>query len=121
MSQVCKLHTAVSSSSSHSSLITENKQADPSPSAHAAQTLVAPLPASLAASNEVNVAPTEVADTNFRLTDCVVKLYDIFSKKVVRRRDGKAVRSRVNQNIVSQDQVAIHTLRKVNSFVIFAE
>nr|XP_034837823.1 uncharacterized protein LOC117994057 [Maniola hyperantus] len=38
-SQVCKPHTAVSSSSSHSPLITENRPADPSPSAHAAMTL----------------------------------------------------------------------------------
>ncbi|XP_045781450.1 zinc finger protein 84-like isoform X3 [Maniola jurtina] len=41
MSQVCKPHTAVSSSSSHSSLITENKQADPSPSTTLASRLSA--------------------------------------------------------------------------------
>ncbi|XP_069364173.1 zinc finger protein 271-like isoform X2 [Maniola hyperantus] len=102
-SQVCKPHTAGSPSSSHSSLIAENKQADSSPSARAAQTLVSPLPASLTASNDVKVSPTEVADTNFRLKDCVVKLYDVFSKKVVSRRDGKAIRSCVSQNIVCKD------------------
>ncbi|XP_045781448.1 zinc finger protein 84-like isoform X1 [Maniola jurtina] len=53
MSQVCKPHTAVSSSSSHSSLITENKQAAPSPCARAATTLVAPLPESLATDNGI--------------------------------------------------------------------
>ncbi|XP_045782420.1 zinc finger protein 439-like [Maniola jurtina] len=102
-SQVCKPHTAVSSSCSHSSLITENKRADSSPSAHSAQPFVAPLPASLTTSNEVKVSPPEVADTNFRLTDCFVKLYDIFSKKVVPRQHRKAVRSCVSQNIVSKD------------------
>ncbi|XP_069364302.1 uncharacterized protein [Maniola hyperantus] len=103
-SQVCKPHTVVSSNSSHSSLLTENKQAGPSRSAHSAQTLVAPLPAT---SNEIKVAPTEEADTTVscryeRLTDCFVKLYDVFSEIVVLR-DGKAVRSCVSQNIVSKD------------------
>nr|XP_034837860.1 oocyte zinc finger protein XlCOF20-like [Maniola hyperantus] len=112
--QVCKPHTAVSSSSSHSSLITENRQADPSPSAHAAQTLVAPLPASLETNNEIKVPPIEEADTNVScqykvLTDCFVKLYDVFSKKVVPRRDEtlkktrKAVRPCVSQNTASKD------------------
>ncbi|XP_045779078.1 zinc finger protein 2-like [Maniola jurtina] len=91
-SQVCRPHTAVSSSSAHSSLITENKQADPSPSTHSAQTLGAPLPASLATNNETKVRSTEQADTdascqNKRLTDCVVKLYNVFSKKVMPRLD----------------------------------
>ncbi|XP_069363579.1 zinc finger protein 182-like [Maniola hyperantus] len=54
-SQVCKPHTAVSSSSSHSPLITENRPADPSPSAHAAMTLVAPRPANVATDNENKV------------------------------------------------------------------
>nr|XP_034838066.1 uncharacterized protein LOC117994282 [Maniola hyperantus] len=107
-SQVCKPHTAVSSSSAHSSLITGNKQAGPSPSAYSAQTLVVPLPASLATSNEIKVPSTEEADTTVscrynKLTDCFVKLYDVFSKKVVPIRDGTAVRSCLNQNIASED------------------
>ncbi|XP_069363627.1 zinc finger protein 271-like [Maniola hyperantus] len=107
-SQVCKPHTAVSSSSAHSSLITENRQADPSPSAHSAQILVAPLLASLATNNELKVSPTEEADKYIssqykRLTDFVAELYDnVFSKKVVPRQDGKAVKSCVNQNIASK-------------------
>ncbi|XP_069363558.1 zinc finger protein 16-like isoform X2 [Maniola hyperantus] len=105
--QVCKPHTAVSSSSAHSSLTTENRQADPSPSAHSAQTL-APLPVSLATNNDMKVSQTEEADTSVscrynRLTDCFVKLYDVFSKKVVPRQDRKAVRWCVSQNIVSKD------------------
>ncbi|XP_069356934.1 uncharacterized protein [Maniola hyperantus] len=109
-SQVRKPHTAVSSSTSHSSLITGNKQAGPSPSAHSAQTLVVPLPGSLATSSEIakKVPPTEEADTTVscrynKLTDCFVKLYDVFSTKVVPRRDGTAVRSCLNQNIASED------------------
>nr|XP_034838048.1 zinc finger protein 394-like [Maniola hyperantus] len=106
MSQVCKPHTAVSSSSSHSSLITGNKQAGPSPSAHSAQTFDTPLRASLATSNEVNVPPTEEADTTVsrrynKLTDCFVKLYDVFSKKVVPRGDGTAVRCTTNSALVT--------------------
>ncbi|XP_069363553.1 zinc finger protein 271-like isoform X2 [Maniola hyperantus] len=108
MPQVCKPHTAVSSSSAHSPLITENRQADPSPSAHSAQTLVAPLPASLATNNDIKVSKTKEADTSVscrynRLTDCFVKLYDVFSKKVVPRRDRTAVRCCVSQSIVSKD------------------
>ncbi|XP_045781550.1 histone-lysine N-methyltransferase PRDM9-like [Maniola jurtina] len=110
-SQECRPHTAVSFS--HSSLITENKQADPSPCARAATTLADPLPASLA-SNEIKEPSTEeaVMDDSCRhkrLTECFVKLYDIFSKKVVPRRDRsltktqKAVRSCVSQNIASKD------------------
>ncbi|XP_034839154.2 uncharacterized protein [Maniola hyperantus] len=38
-SQVCSPRAAGSSSSAHSSLVTENKQSDPSPSGHSAQTL----------------------------------------------------------------------------------
>ncbi|XP_045783228.1 zinc finger protein 271-like [Maniola jurtina] len=113
-SQVCKPHTAVSSSCSHSSLISENKQADPSPSAHAAETLAVPLSASLATINEIKEPSTEDADMYNscqykRLTDCFVKLYDIFSEKVVPRQDRsltktqKAVRSCVSQNIASKD------------------
>ncbi|XP_045783362.1 zinc finger and SCAN domain-containing protein 2-like isoform X3 [Maniola jurtina] len=102
-SQVCKSHTAVSSSSSHSSLLTENKQAGPSPSAHSAQTLVAPLPAT---SNEIKAPSTEEADTTAscryeRLTDCFVKLYDIFSKKVIPSEEN-TVRSSVSQNIQNE-------------------
>ncbi|XP_069364476.1 zinc finger protein ZFP2-like isoform X2 [Maniola hyperantus] len=105
-SQVCKPHTAVSSS--HSSYLTENKQAiqlhqAPSPSAHSPQTAVASLSARLATNNE-NKVQAEDADTvrkskqlfkinnvelhnqlfvtnnitNInRLTDCVVTLCDI--------------------------------------------
>ncbi|XP_069363463.1 zinc finger protein 845-like [Maniola hyperantus] len=107
-SQVCKPHAAVSSSSAHSSLITENRQADPSPSAHSAQTSVAPLPASLATNNEIKVSPTQEADSKVscrynRLTHYDVKLYDVFSKKAVPRQDGKVVRSCVNQNMASKD------------------
>nr|XP_034837817.1 zinc finger protein 135-like [Maniola hyperantus] len=113
-SQVCKPHTAVSCSSSHSPLITENRPADPSPSAHAAMTLAVPLPASLATNNEIKEPSTEEADTDNswrhkRLTDCSVQLYDICSKKVVPRRvrslakTQKAIRSRASQNIASKD------------------
>ncbi|XP_045781471.1 gastrula zinc finger protein XlCGF57.1-like isoform X2 [Maniola jurtina] len=113
-SQECKPHKAVSSSSSHSSLITENKQADPGPCARAATTLVAPLPANLATNNEIKVTLTEEAGTNVvcryrRLTDCFVKLNDIFTKKVVPRQDGllvetsKTVWSCVNPNIALKD------------------
>ncbi|XP_069363457.1 zinc finger protein 271-like [Maniola hyperantus] len=112
-SQVCKPHTAVSSSSSHSPLITENRPADPSPSAHAVMTLAVPLPASLATNNEMTEPSTEDADTDDScryktLTDCFVKLYDMFSKNVVPRRDRsltkiqKTVRS-WSQNIASKD------------------
>ncbi|XP_069363622.1 zinc finger protein 544-like [Maniola hyperantus] len=112
--QVCKPHTAVSCSSSHSSLITENRPADPSPFAHAAMTLAVPLPASLATNNEIKEPSTEEADADNswrhkRLTDCSVQLYDICSKKVVPRRvrsltkTHKAVRSRVSQNIAYKD------------------
>nr|XP_034837846.1 uncharacterized protein LOC117994078 [Maniola hyperantus] len=91
-------------------------QPDPSPSVHSAQTLVAPLPASLATNNKIKVSPTEEADTDVncqynRLTDSGVKLYNVFSKKVVPRRDEtlkktrKAVRSCVSQNIVSKDVI----------------
>ncbi|XP_045782926.1 gastrula zinc finger protein xFG20-1-like [Maniola jurtina] len=69
-SQVCKPHTAVSSS--HSPHFTENKQAIPlsqasslsvhSPSAHSPQTAVAPLSARLATSNG-NKVQAEDADT----------------------------------------------------------
>ncbi|XP_045782928.1 uncharacterized protein LOC123879326 [Maniola jurtina] len=69
-SQVCKPHTAVSSS--HSPCLTENKQAIPlsqasslsahSPSAHSPQTAVAPLSARLAPSNG-NKVQAEDADT----------------------------------------------------------
>ncbi|XP_069363600.1 uncharacterized protein [Maniola hyperantus] len=95
-------------------LQTKHLQADPRPSVHSSQTLVAPLPASLATNNEIKVSPTEEADTDVscqynRLTDCFVKLYDVFYKNVVQRRDEtlkntrKAVRSCVSQNIVSKD------------------
>ncbi|XP_069363632.1 zinc finger protein ZFP2-like [Maniola hyperantus] len=109
--QVCKPHTAVSCSSSHSPLITENRPADPSPSAHAAMTLVACLSASLATTNKINVPPTE-AGTNIAsryktLPYCYVKLYDIFTKKVLPTQDGslmktsKPVSTCVSPNITS--------------------
>ncbi|XP_034837844.2 zinc finger protein 260-like [Maniola hyperantus] len=83
-----KPHAAVSSSSAHSSLITENRQADPSPSTHTTMTLAIPLPASLAANIEMKESSTEQADIDVSgrrttPTDCSVKLYDIFPKKVV--------------------------------------
>ncbi|XP_045781589.1 myoneurin-like [Maniola jurtina] len=112
-SQVCKPHTAVSPGSAHSALSTEIKQADPRPSAHSALTIVAPLPASLSKNNEMKVSPTEEADTHVScqykgLTDCVVKLYDVFSKTVVPRPDEtlkeiRIPRSCVSQNIASKD------------------
>ncbi|XP_045781548.1 zinc finger protein 561-like [Maniola jurtina] len=114
-SQVCKPHTAVSSSSAHSALSSENKHAGPSTSTHAAMTLAVPLAASLAINIEMKEPSTEQADTDdsgryTTLTDCYVKLYDIFPKKVVPRRDGsltktqkQSVRSCLSQNIASKD------------------
>ncbi|XP_069364701.1 zinc finger protein ZFP2-like isoform X4 [Maniola hyperantus] len=75
-SQVCSPRAAGSSSSAHSSLVTENKQSDPSPSGHSAQTLVAPLPASLAANNETKVPPTEESDLQSK-TDCLNNVINI--------------------------------------------
>ncbi|XP_045771460.1 zinc finger protein 432-like isoform X3 [Maniola jurtina] len=121
-SQVCKPHTAVSCSSAYSSLITENKQADPNTSAHSVQILVAPLSARLATVNEdkesANEATDAVRESNpvfeintdafdsqtpdisckrniniSELTNCVVKLNDVF----------KDPKKFVNQNILSKD------------------
>ncbi|XP_069363570.1 zinc finger protein 383-like isoform X2 [Maniola hyperantus] len=131
-SRVWKPHTAVSSSSSHSSLITENRPADPSPSAHASKTLVAPVSAILATNNENKVYTTNEAHAEEKIkqnvetnngglenqsvesnifTNCTVKLYDIFKKfkHVVPRRDksltktARAVRSCDGQNIAVKD------------------
>ncbi|XP_045781423.1 zinc finger protein 271-like isoform X1 [Maniola jurtina] len=66
-SQVCKPHTAVSSS--HSSLITENKEAiqklieDLQPATDLAETSVAHLPTSFATNNAVEVFPPEDVNT----------------------------------------------------------
>ncbi|XP_045781429.1 zinc finger protein 888-like isoform X2 [Maniola jurtina] len=130
-SEVDKPRTAVSSSSAHSSVITENKKADLSPSAHAAMTLVAPVSAILAANNDNKVHTTNDADAEQKikqevetnngglqnqsvdskiLKKCVVKLYDIF--KSFRKAPSqygslteteKAVRSFDSQNIADKD------------------
>ncbi|XP_069363713.1 zinc finger protein 271-like [Maniola hyperantus] len=81
-SRVCKPHTAVSSSSSHSSLITENRSADPSPSAHAAMSLVAAVSTTNEADAEEKI--THEGDTNnggienqsvdSKIFDCVRKV-----------------------------------------------
>nr|XP_034837842.1 uncharacterized protein LOC117994074 [Maniola hyperantus] len=90
-SQVWKPHTAVSSSSAHSSLITENRHADPSSSIHAAMTLAVPLAASLATNAKMEESSTEQAGTDVSgqhttLTDCSVKLYDIIPEIVDSKR-----------------------------------
>ncbi|XP_045781434.1 zinc finger protein 846-like [Maniola jurtina] len=109
-SQVSKPHTAVSSSSAHSALSTEMKHAGPSTSTHAAMALVIP---DKEPANEDTDAVREskpVFELNngafdnhtsdisckrniniSRLTNCVVKLYDIFKNP------------KVNQNIASKD------------------
>ncbi|XP_045778037.1 zinc finger protein 2-like isoform X1 [Maniola jurtina] len=81
------------------------QHADPSNSVRAAQTLRASLPLSLATED----ADADDSCRNKILTDCFVKLHDVFSKKVVPRRDGsltkqeKAVRSCDRQNIRFKD------------------
>ncbi|XP_045781452.1 zinc finger protein 2 homolog isoform X2 [Maniola jurtina] len=72
-SQECKPHTAVSSS--HSSLITENKQADPSPCARAATTLAVPLSTTEhiePVTNEENVTVSK----NVYICDFCKKMYE---------------------------------------------
>ncbi|XP_045781431.1 zinc finger protein 436-like isoform X4 [Maniola jurtina] len=128
-SEVDKPRTAVSSSSAHSSVITENKKADLSPSAHAAMTLVAPVSAILAANNDNKVHTTKEADGEQKINqkvetnngglgtqsvdskmNCAVKLYDIFKnrRKAPRQREsltktGKAVRSCDGQHVAGKD------------------
>ncbi|XP_045776232.1 zinc finger protein 37 homolog [Maniola jurtina] len=121
-SLVCNPHTAAISSSSHSSLITENRQADSSSPALAAQASVAPLSARLATDNEdkepENGYTDAVRESNpifeidndeiesqtsdisckrniniNKLTNCIVKLYDVF----------KSPMKCVNRNIASKD------------------
>ncbi|XP_045783025.1 zinc finger protein 471-like isoform X2 [Maniola jurtina] len=148
MSRVCKPHTAVSSSSSHSSLLTENRQAvqklndAPLRSTDSALTSDALLSAGIATSIEnqaqledagtvqkskqvLKLSNSELTKKQFhnqcadtssktntnKLTNCVVKLYDVFKthNRHVLIRDKKLVTNRTtakdfNCQVVSENE-----------------